>query len=221
MPEPEALDGVFHALANAHRREIVRFLGQQPAAIHHLAQLRGLSLPAINKHIGVLEGAGLIKRHKKGRTTFLTLDPAPVALLQHWAAQFHTLLGHRRRDVRELRPVPDRHHLAHTRLRPHEGFIVKKFLVLTYGFTTPTDEVQQAWGAWFASVGAHLIDPGSPFGRGVELTHGGRDRTSASTRPSPLVGYCILNADDLAHAESLVSSMPIIDSVRIYEAHSM
>ena len=45
-PEPEALDGVFHALANAHRREIVRFLGQQPAAIHHLAQLRGLSLPA-------------------------------------------------------------------------------------------------------------------------------------------------------------------------------
>lgn len=92
-PEPEALDGVFHALANAHRREIVRFLGQQPAAIHHLAQLRGLSLPAINKHIAVLEGAGLIKRHKKGRTTFLTLDPAPVALLQHWAGQFHTYWG--------------------------------------------------------------------------------------------------------------------------------
>lgn len=97
---------------------------------------------------------------------------------------------------------------------------MKKFLVLTYGFTTPTDEVQQAWGAWFASVGPHLIDPGSPFGRGVELTHGGRENLGLDS-PSPLVGYCILNADDLAHAESLVSSMPIIDSVRIYEAHSM
>lgn len=91
--EPIELDGVFHALANAHRREIVRFLGQQPAAIHHLAGLRGLSLPAINKHIGVLDGAGLIKRHKRGRTTFLTLDPAPLAGLQQWAGQFQTHWG--------------------------------------------------------------------------------------------------------------------------------
>ena len=91
--EPHELDGLFAALANAHRREIVRFLGQQPAAIHHLAAMRGLSLPAINKHIGVLEGVGLIKRHKTGRTTFLTLDPEPLALLQRWAGQFHTHWG--------------------------------------------------------------------------------------------------------------------------------
>mgnify|MGYP001806471991 CR=1 FL=1 len=92
-PEPRELDAVFSALANAHRREIVRFLGQQPAAIHYLAELRGLTLPAINKHIGVLEGAGLVRRRKKGRTTFLTLDPAPLVLLQQWADQFHTHWG--------------------------------------------------------------------------------------------------------------------------------
>jgi DNA-binding transcriptional ArsR family regulator len=92
-PEWHELDGVFNALANAHRREIVRFLGQQPAAIHQLASMRGLSLPAINKHIGVLEGAGLIRRHKRGRTTFLTLDPAPLTVLQEWAGQFHTYWG--------------------------------------------------------------------------------------------------------------------------------
>ncbi len=91
--EPPELDVIFNALANAHRREIVRFLGQQPAAIHHLADMRGLSLPAINKHIGVLEGAGLIKRHKNGRTTFLTLIPTPLTLLQRWAGQFHTHWG--------------------------------------------------------------------------------------------------------------------------------
>ena len=97
---------------------------------------------------------------------------------------------------------------------------MKKFVVLTYGYTTPTDEVQQAWGAWFGSIAPHLVDPGSPFGRGVELTESGREDLDL-TSPSPLVGYCIINADDLAEAEALVSTMPIIESVRIYEAHSM
>lgn len=97
---------------------------------------------------------------------------------------------------------------------------MKKFLVLTYGFTTPTPEVQNAWGAWFASVGPHLVDPGSPFGRGVEVTANGRADLDL-TSPSPLVGYCILNAESLEAAEKLVATMPIIDSVRVYEAHSM
>ena len=97
---------------------------------------------------------------------------------------------------------------------------MKKFVVLTYGFTPPTEDVQHAWGAWFAATGPMLVDPGSPFGRGVELTNAGRSELTLDS-PSPLVGYCILNAESLAEAEQLVSSMPIIDSVRIYEAHSM
>jgi hypothetical protein len=97
---------------------------------------------------------------------------------------------------------------------------VKKFLVLTYGFTTPTDEVKREWGAWFASVAPHLVDPGNPFGRGIELTTTGRTELTLES-PTPLVGYCILNAEDMKEAEELVGQMPIIDSVRIYEAHSM
>jgi hypothetical protein len=97
---------------------------------------------------------------------------------------------------------------------------VKKFLVLTYGFVPPTDEVQQAWGEWFKAVGPRLVDPGSPFGRGVEVTNDGRTDLNLQS-PSPLVGYCILNAESLQEAESLVTDMPIIDSVRVYEAHSM
>jgi hypothetical protein len=97
---------------------------------------------------------------------------------------------------------------------------MKKFLVLTYGYTTPTPEVQSAWGTWFASAGPHLVDPGSPFGRGVEITTTGRSDLDLSS-PSPLVGYCILNAETLADAERLVATMPVIDSVRVYEAHSM
>ena len=69
-------------------------------------------------------------------------------------------------------------------------------------------------------MSSRLVDPGSPFGRGVELTTTGRSELTLES-PAPLVGYCILNADSLAEAEELVSTMPIIDSVRIYEAQSM
>jgi len=89
-----------------------------------------------------------------------------------------------------------------------------------HAIVPPTDEVQRAWGEWFKSAGPNLVDPGSPFGRGVEVTRNGRSELTLQS-PSPLVGYCILNADSLEEAESLVRGMPIIESVRVYEANSM
>ena len=70
---------------------------------------------------------------------------------------------------------------------------MKKFVILTYGFTPPTTKFQRAWGEWFKSAGPHLADPGSPFGHGVELTRDGRTELTLQS-PSPLVGYCIINA---------------------------
>ena len=90
----ERLDEIFDALANPHRRDIVRFLGLQPAAISELARQRGLSLPAINKHIGILERTGLVERRKIGRTTYLTLKRQPLGQLQTWVEQFHPYWGH-------------------------------------------------------------------------------------------------------------------------------
>jgi DNA-binding transcriptional ArsR family regulator len=87
------LDRVLEALANPHRREIVYVLGLQPCAVSQLARLRGLSLPAIHKHIKVLENAGLVSRRKTGRTTYLTLNPRRLRLLQEWVGQFHTYWG--------------------------------------------------------------------------------------------------------------------------------
>ena len=80
----EDLDLLFAALANRHRREMVQHLALQPYAISRLAELRGLSLPAINRHVGVLLGAGLIRRRKLGRTTFLALDRGSMRRLQAW-----------------------------------------------------------------------------------------------------------------------------------------
>ena len=87
------LDNVLEALANPHRREIVYMLGLQPCAISQLARLRGLSLPAIHKHVKILENAGLVSRRKAGRTTYLILHPQRLRLLQDWAGQFHTWWG--------------------------------------------------------------------------------------------------------------------------------
>ena len=94
MPEiPNDLDRVFEALANGHRREIIYLLGLQPYAIHQLAEIRGLSLPAIHKHIKLLENAGIVKRRKIGRTNFLTLDRTALRALQDWLGQYHAYWG--------------------------------------------------------------------------------------------------------------------------------
>jgi DNA-binding transcriptional ArsR family regulator len=91
--EAAVLDSVLEALANPHRREIVYTLGLQPCAISQLARMRGLSLPAIHKHIKILENAGLVSRRKTGRTTYLALNPQRLRLLQDWAGQFRTYWG--------------------------------------------------------------------------------------------------------------------------------
>ncbi len=87
------LDRTLEALANPHRREIVHLLGLQPWAIGHLARRRGLTLPAMSKHVAILERAGLVKRRKQGRTNFLTLNRQPLIQLQTWVGQFHTYWG--------------------------------------------------------------------------------------------------------------------------------
>lgn len=90
---PDELDRLFAALANPHRREMVHLLGLQPYSISKLAHIRGLSLPAINKHVRVLVDAGVVNRRKLGRTTFLTLDRASIRDLQAWLAEFHAYWG--------------------------------------------------------------------------------------------------------------------------------
>ena len=83
------LDLIFNALANEHRREIIYTLSLQPSSISQLAAMQGLSLPAIHKHIKLLENAGIVKRKKSGRVNFLTLNRASLRGIQDWLRQFH------------------------------------------------------------------------------------------------------------------------------------
>jgi DNA-binding transcriptional ArsR family regulator len=99
MNAAQDLSPVFEALANDHRREIVYALGLQPRSISQLASLRCLSLPAIHKHIRVLEDAELVIRKKVGRTNFLALNRAPLRGLQAWVDEFHPYWGDERETL--------------------------------------------------------------------------------------------------------------------------
>lgn len=107
----DALNSVFDALANSHRREIVHALAIQPRSISELADQRGLSLPAIHKHIRVLEEAEMVQRRKVGRTNYLAIERGPLRSLQAWVEQFHPYWG---TDGETLE-----NYLAH--LTTHEG----------------------------------------------------------------------------------------------------
>jgi DNA-binding transcriptional ArsR family regulator len=85
---PEDLDNVFEVLANKHRREIIYILSLGPCSITKLAFLRNLSLPAIHKHIDILEKGGMVTRRKIGQTNFLTLNTAALRGLQDWLNRF-------------------------------------------------------------------------------------------------------------------------------------
>ncbi len=93
------LDRQLAALANRKRRAIVLQLGMNPASISRLATDVGLSLPAMTKHVGILEAAGLVARRKVGRTTFLTLERSSIRDVQAWLGQFHAYWGSERETL--------------------------------------------------------------------------------------------------------------------------
>ena len=93
MASSSVLDKIFEALGNQHRREIIYALSLQPHSISQLAAKRNLSLPAIHKHIKVLENAGLIINKKSGRTHFLTINRQALQGLQEWLLQYPAYWG--------------------------------------------------------------------------------------------------------------------------------
>ncbi|MCB1094190.1 MAG: metalloregulator ArsR/SmtB family transcription factor [Verrucomicrobiales bacterium] len=78
------LDHVFRALADPTRRRIVAALGSGERSVGELAEPLAMSLPAVSKHLGVLERAGLLKRRRDGRTHHLRVDPAALSPAADW-----------------------------------------------------------------------------------------------------------------------------------------
>lgn len=88
-----SLDTIFSALSHKKRRGIVHELSLHPATVKQLADAHQLSLPAIHKHIRLLEEAQLIRRKKAGRTNFVALNKKSLGTAQDWMMQYQTGWG--------------------------------------------------------------------------------------------------------------------------------
>ena len=78
------LNKVFHALSDTTRRAILARLADGDQVVTELAEPFEMSLPAISKHISVLEKAGLLHRHKDGRIRRCQLNAGPLENAADW-----------------------------------------------------------------------------------------------------------------------------------------
>lgn len=83
----DRLDLVFTALADRKRRAILARLGRGPARVTDLAAPFDISLPAVSRHLRVLERAKLIRRTIDGRVHECSLEPHALAEAQRWLAE--------------------------------------------------------------------------------------------------------------------------------------
>ena len=83
-----SLDATFSALADPTRRRILESLSLRQKRVTDLAEPFAMSLPAVSKHLRVLEDAGLLKRKRFGREHHLQLDPAPMRDAQRWIEHY-------------------------------------------------------------------------------------------------------------------------------------
>lgn len=88
MKSDEQLDAAFAALANPTRRAILAQLANGSATVNELAEPFDMSLPAVSKHIRVLEQAGLITRGKRAQYRPCTLDTTALQAITDWTDQY-------------------------------------------------------------------------------------------------------------------------------------
>jgi DNA-binding transcriptional ArsR family regulator len=86
--DDDRLSQIFAALANTTRRAILARLAEGEATVNELAEPFNMSLPAISKHIKVLERAGLINQGQKAQYRPCTIDATPLQEISSWTEQY-------------------------------------------------------------------------------------------------------------------------------------
>jgi len=84
----DRLSETFAALANSTRRAILAHLATSAATVNELAEPFEMTLPAISKHIKVLERAGLVVRGQQAQFRPCALDATPLEEISTWAEQY-------------------------------------------------------------------------------------------------------------------------------------
>ena len=82
------LNRTFAALADPTRRRILAHLARGDKCVTHLAKPHAMSLPAVSKHLRVLEKAGLLRRRRYGRVHEMRLDAKPLRQAARWVEEY-------------------------------------------------------------------------------------------------------------------------------------
>jgi DNA-binding transcriptional ArsR family regulator len=103
------LDLLFGALADSTRRDIVARLAVGEATVTELAAPFSMSLPAISRHLKVLERASIITRSQHGRWRHAQLSPTSLAAAATWLARYERIWteSFRRLDDHLARLAPE------------------------------------------------------------------------------------------------------------------
>jgi DNA-binding transcriptional ArsR family regulator len=94
MP-PDPLSATFAALADPTRRAILARLVAGETSVTELAKPFAMTLPAVTKHLKVLEGAGLITRSRNAQWRPCRLDAAPLRDVADWVEPYRRLWDER------------------------------------------------------------------------------------------------------------------------------
>src|SRR5471032_2471178 len=88
---PDQLSSVFSALADPTRRAILARLIEGHASVNELAEPFDISLPAVSKHLKVLERAGLISRGREAQWRPCKLEPEPLKEVDAWIGGYRRM----------------------------------------------------------------------------------------------------------------------------------
>lgn len=85
------LDDVFFALADPTRRKIIETVKEKDCTVAELSLMFDISMPAVSKHLKVLDRARLLKREKNGKFIICSYNREPIETAMRWIAEQHRL----------------------------------------------------------------------------------------------------------------------------------
>ncbi len=91
---------------------------------------------------------------------------------------------------------------------------MKKFVLLTVGFSEPNEEIMKAWMEWFESIREKIVEQVGLW-NGREVTEDGI--TALPMDKNAITGYLVINAESIEEAEKIAEACPMITSTKVYE----
>ena len=102
MSKDDHLDATFAALAHPTRRAILARLANGQATVNEIAEPFEMTLPAVSKHIHVLEAAGLIARGRKAQFRPCSIRTQPLQAVSRWTDQYRHIWEERFDAMNEI-----------------------------------------------------------------------------------------------------------------------